>query len=107
EGVWQALGRPELAARGLSQRAEDQQAVRREFAMEIERRSLAECRALFAELDVCVEPVLSFGEALQPPQIAARGLVTEVPGPQGPRRELGYGEERIRALRESGVLGGA
>src|SRR5690606_13091200 len=41
----QALGRPELAARGLSQRAEDQQAVRREFALEIERRSLAECRS--------------------------------------------------------------
>lgn len=84
----QALGRPELAARGLSQRAEDQQAVRREFALEIERRSLAECRALFSELDVCVEPVLCFGEALQHPQIAARQLVTEVPGPQGPLRQL-------------------
>src|SRR5690606_36990314 len=106
--------------------------------MEIERGGRAGCRALLAELEVCGEPVLSFGEALQHPQIAARGLVTEVPGPQGPLRqlacplkfstglprprhsgvapgehgeqvlrELGYGEERIRALRARGALGGA
>jgi len=133
----QALGRPELAARGLSQRPEDQQALKRELAIEIERRDLAECQALFAELDACVEPVLSFDEALEHPQIRARELVTEVPGPDGPLRqlacplkfsaglppprhagaalgahgatvlrELGYDEARIRALRESGALGG-
>lgn len=84
----QALGRPELAARGLSQRAEDQQALKEAFAREIERHSLADCQALFADLDACVEPVLSFSEALQHPQIAARGLVTEVPGPSGPLRQL-------------------
>ncbi|HTN30152.1 MAG TPA: CaiB/BaiF CoA-transferase family protein [Pseudomonas sp.] len=83
-----ALGRPQLAARGLSQKAEDQQALKGEFASEIERRSLAECQALFADLDACVEPVLSFSEALEHPQLAARQLVTEVPGPSGPLRQL-------------------
>lgn len=84
----QALGRPELAARGLSQRPEDQQTLKRELAIEIERRDLAECQALFAERDACVEPVLSFDEAVEHPQIRARELVTQVPGPDGPLRQL-------------------
>ncbi|MNV82712.1 Formyl-coenzyme A transferase [compost metagenome] len=40
-------------------------------------------RALFAELDACVEPVLSLGEALCHPQLQARELVTDVPRGDG------------------------
>src|SRR5690606_4816357 len=83
-----ALGRPELAARGLSQRAEDQQALKGEFASEIERRSLAERQALLADLAARGEPVLSLSEAPEAAQLAARQLVTEVPGPSGPLRQL-------------------
>lgn len=75
-----ALGRPELAARGLSPKPAEQQALKREIAEQIETRDFAEWRAVFAELDACVEPVLSLGEALDHPQLQARGLVSEVPG---------------------------
>jgi crotonobetainyl-CoA:carnitine CoA-transferase CaiB-like acyl-CoA transferase len=74
-----AIGRPELAARGLSQRPEDQQALKREIAIEFERRDFSEWNDVFAALDACVEPMLSLSEAVSHPQIQARQLVTQVP----------------------------
>lgn len=81
-----AIGRPELAARGLSQKPEDQQALKREIEIEFEKRDFAEWSQVFAGLDACVEPMLNLSEAVEHPQIKDRGLVTEVPragsGPQ-------------------------
>ena len=74
-----AIGRPELAARGLSQRLEDQQALKREIAIEFEKRDFSEWNDVFAALDACVEPMLSLSEAVSHPQIQARQLVTQVP----------------------------
>lgn len=74
-----AIGRPELAARGLSQRPEDQQALKREIAIEFEKRDFSEWNNVFAALDACVEPMLSLSEAVSHPQIQARQLVTQVP----------------------------
>jgi alpha-methylacyl-CoA racemase len=74
-----ALGRPELAARGLSQTPGDQQALKRELEIEFEKRDFAEWCAIFAELDACVEPMLALSEAVEHPQVKARGLVVEVP----------------------------
>ncbi|AYC33708.1 CoA transferase [Pseudomonas cavernae] len=74
-----ALGRPELAMRGLSRRPEEQQALKRELQVEFELRDFAEWCELFAGLDACVEPMLSLAEAVEHPQLKARGLVTEVP----------------------------
>ena len=34
---------------------------------------------MFAGLDACVEPMLNLSEAVEHPQLKARGLVTEVP----------------------------
>ena len=78
-----ALGRPELAAQGLSTKPEQQQALKNELKMEFEKRDFAELCALFAGVDACVEPVLSVGEALQHPQLQARALVTQVPRTDG------------------------
>ena len=53
-------------------------------------RPLAEWLAVFAPLDVCVEPVLTVPEMLAAPQTAARGLVVEVPRPGGgAQRQIG------------------
>ena len=74
-----ALGCPELAALGLSPRAEQQQALKQALQVAFERHDFAELCALFAELDACVEPVLSLGEAVAHPHLQARQMVTQVP----------------------------
>ena len=74
-----AIGRPELAARGLNQQPEVQQALKREIQLEFELRDFAEWREVFAALDACVEPLLPLSEAVEHPQIQARELVVEVP----------------------------
>ena len=52
-------------------------------------RPLAEWAAVFAPLDVCVEPVLTVPEALAQPHVAARELVVDVPRPgDGAQRQI-------------------
>ncbi|HIQ45065.1 MAG TPA: CoA transferase [Pseudomonas oleovorans] len=74
-----AIGRPELVARGLSPKADDQRALKREIEIEIEKRDFAEWSEVFAALDACVEPMLPLSEAVAHPQIRSRELVVEVP----------------------------
>jgi crotonobetainyl-CoA:carnitine CoA-transferase CaiB-like acyl-CoA transferase len=81
-----AIGRPELAARGLSPQSE-QQTLKREISIEFEKRDFEEWRRIFAELDACVEPMLSLSEALEHPQLKARQLVTEVPRDGNPAQK--------------------
>lgn len=84
-----ALGRPELAARGLSPSAQDQQALKHEIEIEFEKRDFAEWSQLFAGLDACVEPMLSLAEAVEHPQLKARQLVAEVPRAGGdPQQQM-------------------
>jgi alpha-methylacyl-CoA racemase len=78
-----ALGRPELAARGLSQKTEEQQALKREIEIEFEKRDFAQWSEIFAALDACVEPMLTLSEAVAHPQLHARGVVTQVPRGDG------------------------
>lgn len=73
------IGRPELAGRGLSPKPEEQKALKREIEIEIEKHDLAEWQQRFAAVDACVEPVLKLSEAVEHPQLQARGLVAEVP----------------------------
>ena len=79
----------EALAKGLSPNAEDQRALKRAIEIEFEKRDFAEWQALFAGLDACVEPMLPLSEAVEHPQIRARGLVQEVPREgQAPQRQI-------------------
>ncbi|MGY1954069.1 CaiB/BaiF CoA transferase family protein [Pseudomonas pergaminensis] len=78
-----AFGRPELAAQGLSPKAEQQKALKQALQVEFEKRSFDELCALFAGVDACVEPVLSLSEAVEHPQLKARELVSQVPRGDG------------------------
>ena len=46
-------------------------------------RDLAQWAEVFADVDCCVEPVLTPVEATQHPQLVARGMVVQVPDTQG------------------------
>jgi alpha-methylacyl-CoA racemase len=78
-----ALGRPELAAQGLSPKPEQQKALKLALQVEFEKRSFEELCELFAGVDACVEPVLTLSEALEHPQLKARELVSQVPRDDG------------------------
>lgn len=83
QALCEALDRPELAKRGLSPASVDQMALKQELIIEFERRSFEELEACFANIDACVEPVLSFSEAVEHPQLNAREVVTQVPRGDG------------------------
>lgn len=90
QGFCQAIGRPDLIGRGLDQSPDNQEAVKAEIENEMAKRPLAEWTAVFAALDVCVEPVLTIPEMLEHPQVQARGLVVDVPKPDGgTQRQIG------------------
>jgi alpha-methylacyl-CoA racemase len=79
----ETLGRPELAAQGLSPKPAQQKALKHALQVEFEKRSFDDLCALFAEVDACVEPVLSLSEAVEHPQLKARELVSQVPRGDG------------------------
>ena len=79
----EALGRPELAAHGLSPRPEQQKALKLALQVEFEKRSFEQLCELFAGVDACVEPVLSLSEAVEHPQLKARTLISQVPRGDG------------------------
>ncbi len=82
----QALGRPELAAQGLSPLPEQQQVLKLALQVEFEKHDFAELCRLFEGIDACVEPVLSLAEAVEHPQLQARQLVSQVPREDGSRQ---------------------
>ncbi len=79
----EVFGRPELAGLGLSPERGDQAALKYQLQVEFERRSFEELQACFAEVDACVEPVLTFSQAVQHPQFKAREMVRQVPREDG------------------------
>ncbi|MBX9915163.1 MAG: CoA transferase [Pseudomonadaceae bacterium] len=74
-----AIGRPELASRGLSPKPEEQQALKSEIQAEFGKHDFAHWCEVFAALDACVEPLLDMSEAVLHPHNLARDLVVEVP----------------------------
>jgi crotonobetainyl-CoA:carnitine CoA-transferase CaiB-like acyl-CoA transferase len=89
EGFCIAIGRADLIAPGLGLDDGEQARVKAAVREAIAARPLAEWIAVFAPLDVCVEPVLTVPEMLAAPQTAARGLVVDVPRPgSGAQRQI-------------------
>lgn len=83
QGFCAAIHRPELAARGLSQKPQEQQALKAEIQHELGKHDFAYWCQRFAELDVCVEPLLDLAEASQHPQLQARQVICQVPRGDG------------------------
>ena len=79
----EAIGRPELIAKGYDSDAAVSDAVKEELRQVMATRTLQEWREVFAPIDACVEPVLTVAEAAIQPQTAARKMVVTVPRADG------------------------
>ena len=78
-GLAAVLDLPLLLAKGASFDPENRKEVKQAIQEKIKQKSLAEWQAIFADLDVCVEPVLSLDEALNSNLAKQRGWVVDVP----------------------------
>ncbi len=75
----QAIERPDLVEQGHSPDLEIQQSLKREIQKTIAARPLAAWLDIFAEVDACVEPVLTVEEVVEHPQTQARQMLVDVP----------------------------
>jgi len=73
----QALEAPEVLAKAGSQKPEDVAFVKSRIADAFKAQTFAHWCEVFAKLDCCVEPVLSFSEACNQPHAKERGWVTQ------------------------------
>lgn len=78
-GLATALQLPILAEKGASMLAEDRQAVRAAITDAVAAQPFTHWQQIFTALDVCVEPVLSLGEAVQSDLAQQRGWLVDVP----------------------------
>jgi len=79
-GLCDALAQPQL--KPLANKPGAQQQIKATFAQQFATKTFNQWQAIFAKLDLCVEPVLDLGEAAQHPQIKARALIVDVPTQQ-------------------------
>jgi alpha-methylacyl-CoA racemase len=77
----QGIGRPDLIPGGVLPR--DVHRVKQDIRQIIKTKTRDEWTAWFRQWDACVEPVLTLAEALNDPLIQERGMVIEVPLPNG------------------------
>lgn len=101
-GVCAALGRPELLE-GAYDTGQGGRRTRAELEAIFASRPLAEWVALFADKDLCVEPVLEGDEVLQDPQLKARGLFVEAGDAVWLRTPLDFGPVTVRPPPELGA----
>lgn len=89
KGLVTALGREDL--NGLQYASGDEGArVKAEIGAIFASRTRDEWVAFFQDKDVCFSPVLALGEALDHPNVSARGMVVEVESPFGGKdKQLG------------------
>lgn len=79
-----AIGRPELAPQGMvMDNPEVVASLKADIRREMKKKTYAEWEQVFIAIDSCTEPVLSFAEACEHPQIKARDLIVGVPRPDG------------------------
>ncbi|MHB8770134.1 MAG: CaiB/BaiF CoA transferase family protein [Syntrophales bacterium] len=85
----EAIGRPDLIAGGVA--PPECNRIKEEIRKIFKTKTRDKWTALFSRVDACVEPVLGLGEALDNPQVEARGLVVDVDVPGcGSVKQIGH-----------------
>lgn len=100
-----ALGHPEWAGRGLALNLPMQRQLKQEIAPLIRARTFAEWCEVFAGLDCCVEPVLTFSEACQHPHVVARDLLVDVKTETGTQKQVASPVKFSRTLPRYDFIG--
>ncbi len=88
-GFCQAIDREDLFEPGTHFDVTSQQALKEEVRKAILGKTLVEWQAIFAPLDVCVEPVLTTEEALAHPQAQARHMIVDIPMQDKTQQQIG------------------
>ena len=87
----ESLERPDLTSIGLSQNPKHKAQFKVFLSEQFKHRNYQEWIVFFKNIDACVEPVLSFSESVEHPQIIARDMVIEVDREDGTKqRQLGH-----------------
>lgn len=82
-----ALQKPGLFALAISEKQEDQQKFKEEIKESFLSKDYEEWLEVFNEdFEGCVEPVLTFAEASEHPQLSAREMIVEVPKSDGTKQ---------------------
>lgn len=110
KGFCQAIGREDWKEHPIAP-GEQAESIKRDIREIFAGKTFEEWVQIFAEYDVCVEPVLKLDEAFEHPQAAARRMVAEVPKPGGgkqrqvasPLKFSGYSPEYRNTGPESGA----
>lgn len=79
----QTIGQPQLIPLGISNQPATVAEVKSTISRVIAEKTLAEWQVIFAPIEACVEPVLTFAEACQHPQLRTRNMVVDVTMPNG------------------------
>lgn len=74
-GLMQQLDLSYLIPTMMNQAADKQQAIKNAIAEKVAEKTQAEWTEIFAQLDVCVEPVLGINEAIKHPQFIERKML--------------------------------
>lgn len=82
-GLLTALGLQNWLSQIADARPETQSQIRQAIADKLRSQTLAHWVAVFAALDVCVEPVLTLNEAAQHPHFIARNMLSEARDQEG------------------------
>ena len=81
----EAIGRPDLLELAMGTTEKEMQQFKQALTTRFKEKTFGEWLAIFDQVHCCVEPVLTFQEASEHPQIAAREMVVEVPTASGKR----------------------
>ena len=108
QGFCEAIERPDLIVDGGSLDTAVLQTLKTEMRNAIKKRDLDEWINIFAQRDVCVEPVLTIPEMVEHPQTQARGMIVDVPKIDGTsQKQIGSPFKFSQSEAEYQQVGGA
>jgi alpha-methylacyl-CoA racemase len=79
----EGIERGDLIELSFSEKPEDIRAFKMEIQNAFLKKTFVEWEKIFTDINACVEPVLTFAESCEHPQIVNRDMIVEVPRPAG------------------------